>query len=335
MSKITRRDFLKVSALTAGGAAFASAAAALGGVRQNGDHPNVLILLFDTTTAPHLSLYGYPRRTTPNLERFAERSTVYHLHYSGGSFTISGTASILTGLYPWNHRAVNPGGPVRRDLAGNNLFRAVGADYQRIGYGQNLWAEMFLRQFHDDLDLHLPTTSFAYPNPMLLGETTQKDLIPYIAYDDFLVGGVKLDTPYPGSVTLGMLDVALGRGRSISAELKAIDPRSLPFNGYYYYKNHTLFQGILDSVRAAANGARPYFGYFHLWAPHGPYAPEKEFQGLFDDGLKVTTKPRHPLVPKKEAVSDQALTKIARVYDQYIANVDAEFGFLMDEMEQG
>ncbi len=39
--------------------------------------PNVLLLLLDTVRAADLSLYGYPRRTTPELERFAERGTVF------------------------------------------------------------------------------------------------------------------------------------------------------------------------------------------------------------------------------------------------------------------
>ena len=127
MSKITRRDFLKLASVVTGGAAISALLPrTFPSAQATGGKPNVIILLFDTMTAPHLSLYGYPRKTTPNLERFAQKATVYNSHYSGGSYTISGTASILTGLYPWHHRAINPSGPVRRELTGNNLFRAVG-----------------------------------------------------------------------------------------------------------------------------------------------------------------------------------------------------------------
>ena len=68
--------------------------------------PNVLILLFDALSAKHISTYGYPRETMPNLTRFAQQATVYHAHYSGGNFTTPGTASLLTGTYPWSHRAL-------------------------------------------------------------------------------------------------------------------------------------------------------------------------------------------------------------------------------------
>ena len=333
MSQFTRRDFLKLSSTVIGGAAFSRilpAISALAGRKT--DQPNVLILVFDTMSAPHLSLHGYGRATTPNLMRFADRATVYHSHYSEGSFTTPGTASILTGLLPWHHRAVNAGGLIRRDLAVNNLFRMAGDEYFKIGFSQNLWADLFLRQFHADLDLHLPPYSFAYKNPLLLGELTASDSVPYFAYDDFLVGGVKLDTPYAGSVTLGILDVALGRGLNLNPELKHGDGQKAPFNGYFYYQNRTVLQGIYETLRqVVASEKRPYLGYFHLWSPHEPYAPQSEFKSLFTENLKTPAKPRHPLTDSP--IRERDLRQYSRLYDQYVANVDAEFGILMDAME--
>ena len=333
MSRLSRRDFLKLSSAALGGAALAGILR--GGanpLRAGKERPNVLVLLFDTMSAPHLSVYGYPRQTTPNLEKFAAGATVYHSHYAEGSYTTPGTASILTGLLPWTHRAINPGAPVRRDLISNNLFAAVGEEYFRIGYSQNLWAEVFLRQFDKDLDLHLPPASFAFPNPLLLGEAATSDPIPYYAYEDFLVGGIKMDTPYPGSVTLGMLDAAVGRGRGIDPDLKRTGGKGIPYNGSFYYLNRAVFQGILETVRLASQKDRPYFGYFHLWSPHEPYAPQPEFTGLFDDKLKLPRKPKHTMTG--EALRDTELYQYRRVYDQYVANVDAEFGLLMDALER-
>jgi arylsulfatase A-like enzyme len=331
MSTITRRDFLKLTSAFVGGAALTSVLPRLIAPATS-TRPNVLILVFDTMSAPHLSLYGYGRNTTPNLERFAGHATVYHSHYAEGSFTSPGTASILTGLNPWTHRAVNAGGLVRRDLVANNLFHVAGDHYYKVAYTQNFWTEIFLRQFHTDLDLHLPATSFATPNPLLLGEVDQTDSVPYFAYEDFLVGGVKLDTPYPGSVLLGMLDAALGRGRKLDPELKNSDLKGICFNGYNYYQNRAVFQGINDTVQRALSGQKkPYLGYFHLWSPHEPYSPTREFISLFDDNLKVPHKPRHALADSP--VREQDLLQYRRVYDQYVANVDAEFGNLMDGLE--
>jgi len=40
--------------------------------------PNIVFIVMDTAGAKHMSLYGYPRTTTPNLERLAGDCTVYN-----------------------------------------------------------------------------------------------------------------------------------------------------------------------------------------------------------------------------------------------------------------
>ncbi len=332
MNNLSRRDFIKLSSAVVGGAAISTL---LPGVSTNGillnGRPNILILVFDTMSAPHLSLYGYGRETTPNLVRFAEKATVYHSHYSEGSFTTPGTASILTGLLPWHHRAVNSNGLIRRDLVDINLFRMAGSEYFKIGFSQNMWADLFLRQFDADLDLHIPASSFAYNNPLLLCDKALDDPLPYLAFDDFLVGGLKVDTPYAGSLTFGMLGVVLDHGLKLRPELARDNGRYPPFNGYFYYQNRQVFQGIYDTlVEVTKAEQRPYLGYFHLWSPHEPYSPQEGFQDLFQDNLRVPRKPKHLLVDN--AVSERELRLYRQVYDQYIADVDAEFGRLLDTM---
>ena len=77
---------------------------------------NVIVLVFDAWSAHDVPLYGYQRDTVPNVVRFAENATVYHNHYTAGTFTVPGTASLLTGLLPWSHRAfqLGAGGVSRR-----------------------------------------------------------------------------------------------------------------------------------------------------------------------------------------------------------------------------
>src|SRR6266545_3897801 len=162
MSKISRRAFLKASAALVGTTAFADVTRLLSSAHShNAGKPNILIFVFDATSARHLSLYGYARTTTPNLEKFAERASVYHNHFSAGNFTTSGTASMLTGLYPWTHRAFNYRGMVNRSMLDRNFFSLIGKEYTRIAFTQNLWADILLSQFEKDLDLHLPSDSYS------------------------------------------------------------------------------------------------------------------------------------------------------------------------------
>jgi arylsulfatase A-like enzyme len=103
---LTRREFIKLAGLLP-----LNIAALPGGLPQIGDpstaRQNVLVLVFDAWSAANISLYGYPRQTTPNLERLASKAIVYHNHYAGSHFTTPGTASLLTGTTPWTHQAFN------------------------------------------------------------------------------------------------------------------------------------------------------------------------------------------------------------------------------------
>jgi arylsulfatase A-like enzyme len=67
--------------------------------------PHIVLIVLDTTGARHLSLYGYPRPTSPHLERLAQDCRVYTRCYAPGCWTVPSHASVLTGLYPSQHGA--------------------------------------------------------------------------------------------------------------------------------------------------------------------------------------------------------------------------------------
>lgn len=66
--------------------------------------PHILLITVDTLRADHLGIYGYPRRTSPNLDRWFADAAVFARSYATQTYTPSSIASILTGRYPQNHR---------------------------------------------------------------------------------------------------------------------------------------------------------------------------------------------------------------------------------------
>ena len=62
--------------------------------------PNVLLLILDTVRAQNLSLYGYARSTSPQLERIAQTSTVFDRAFSSSPWTLPSHASLFTGRWP-------------------------------------------------------------------------------------------------------------------------------------------------------------------------------------------------------------------------------------------
>ncbi len=60
--------------------------------------PNVIFYVIDGGAADFMSLYGYNRRTTPNIDRLAADGVVFERAYSNSSWTRPSTASFMTSL---------------------------------------------------------------------------------------------------------------------------------------------------------------------------------------------------------------------------------------------
>ncbi len=74
------------------------AAPTLSGARAT-DKPNVIFYIIDGGGADYMSVYGYNRRTTPNLERIAAEGAVFEHAYSNSTWTKTSTPSFMTSLH--------------------------------------------------------------------------------------------------------------------------------------------------------------------------------------------------------------------------------------------
>jgi arylsulfatase A-like enzyme len=64
---------------------------------------NVLLITLDTLRADHLGCYGYEKNTSPTLDALASTSIIFDHAIAQSAITPVSHASILTGLYPYNH----------------------------------------------------------------------------------------------------------------------------------------------------------------------------------------------------------------------------------------
>jgi choline-sulfatase len=63
------------------------------------DKPNVIFYIIDGAAAEYMSVYGYNRRTTPNLERLAAEGAVFENAHSNSSWTKISVPSFMTSLH--------------------------------------------------------------------------------------------------------------------------------------------------------------------------------------------------------------------------------------------
>ena len=62
-----------------------------------------MICVIDAARPDHMGCYGYPRETTPNLDRLAAESLVFEQHFCQAPFTHASTASPFSSQYPDTH----------------------------------------------------------------------------------------------------------------------------------------------------------------------------------------------------------------------------------------
>lgn len=326
---LSRRDFLKLSGSAALAEAVQSLSATLGiKASTNQAAPNILVFLFDALSAEHLSLYGYPRQTSPHIDRFADESTVYHNHHSAGNYTTPSTASLFTGTYPWTHRALNLSSLVSPAVQEHNLLSLLDENYYQAAFAQNIFVDMLLQQF-GHLDLHEALDHSSLAGHVFYDELTPGDAIYGMkSLDQFLF---KREEAH-GSLFLSIfndLATQLAYKRQASL-LKADYPDGPPrlANTDVYFHMGQVMDGVLDLL-----GELPSqnFTYLHFMPPHMPYVPRREFIGRFNDGWTPPVKKKHRLAP---GVPQARLDQLRTRYDEFIADLDSEFGRLMDLLEE-
>jgi arylsulfatase A-like enzyme len=327
-SNLTRREFLKLAGLFSLGISAPKLLFKPGIDNLPANKENVLIIVFDALSAYHLSLHGYERQTMPNLAHLAEKAIVYHNHYAGGNYTTPGTASLLTGTYPWSHRAMRSGAGVAESVIKRNIFEAF-PTYYRLAYSHNRYAIRFLEQFFADDDYLIP-----YDKLILEG----KDAVSTLFANDEDIASVawiralkQEEEGYSYSLFLSQVDAkiqAINEHRI--KEFRSNYPRGLP---YTKQGNHFLLEQAIDYTSIElAKAPQPFLGYFHFFPPHRPYNTRIDFYNLFDDdNYSLPKKPDH-IFSKNESY-DQ-LSEYCKRYDEFLLYVDAEFARLYENLNR-
>lgn len=139
------------------------------------------------------------------------------------------------------------------------------------------------------------------------------------------------DIGFPGSFLFSLINqLRTYLWKEVNLEAyKESYPKGLPSLGP---TTDVLFEleDVIDGILAVTSDLQqPFFAYYHLFPPHDPYRPRREFVDLFDDQIVHTPKEPHFF---SQGHSDEILRHKRREYDQYVAYVDAEFGRLYDSM---
>jgi hypothetical protein len=249
--------------------------------------PNILIVIYDALTATQMSLHGYDRETTPNINRLAEKAIVYHQHYAGGHWTYPGTMSLLTGVLPWTHRGFIHGPRIASPFDIENIFTLFN-DYHTMAYTHNYVAEDVLKILQWGIDQLIPKPTLYTHKSFFLHD---------ILGDDFDIATLSKqrilnneNEGYASSLFLTHLVEWINGFRERELRENFLVPPKVSGSGDLF-----LLEEATDWILEQSKDLpRPYLSYIHLFPPHEPYIVRKDFADAFqDDGFVPVRKPTH------------------------------------------
>lgn len=264
--------------------------------------PNVVLVVWDTVRADHLSVYGYERDTTPFLREFARGATLYRRAWSTGDMTLTSHASLFTGLYGNTHGAhladptQIPGGDFGSPLGGDHVTLAEvlgSAGYRTAGLVANhvyLSEAYGLHQGFRDYEISAPF--WGRQQPFFLRQPLRTTLVRWL--------------------------------RPQSGAREFSDAREV---------NRRAF-AILDHLARR----QPFFVFLNYMDAHGPYTPPAPFDRMFDSssgdsGPDLAEKILEVLAFERPLKVNERAHFVAR-YDGSIAFLDAEFRRLVEKLRR-
>ncbi len=180
--------------------------------------PNVLLISIDTLRADHLELYGYERRTAPNLTAWAEReAVVFERVVAQAPWTLPSHVSMLTGLDALAH-GVNYHRPAPEGLVllpeillaqGYRTLAVTGGAYldPQFGLGQGFERYRYHRgqgyehEMEEGLEVALAWLRDAADEPFFLFFHTYNVHEPYFAREPYYSAFADGREPAPAVVT--------------------------------------------------------------------------------------------------------------------------------------
>jgi arylsulfatase A-like enzyme len=264
--------------------------------------PNVLLVVLDTVRADHLSLYGYQRHTTPNLETWAREGIRFRNAISPADVTLSSHASMFTGLYTsWHGAHPTPDA----------------SDLGRLEPSFRTWAEILSEAGYSTLAV---LANYGYLRP------------------EFGVaqGFGFYDVRWPVK-TMGSADHS-----SLRKLLRPVLDCLVPTDELdrQYRRGDQITDGGLRIIKAMQGRSNPFFLSLNYMDAHDPYAPPPPYRDLFPgriasfDRSRAAELRRELAKHRRPRDADAILNHIVSQYDAGIAFMDSELKRLFEGMKQ-
>lgn len=148
--------------------------------------PNILLVTFDTLTARDMSLYGYHRKTTPFISKWAKGATVFTKAKSENNHTTPTTASLMTGKMVWTHQVYQQAGSISVGSDIESLPKVLKDNgYFNLAFVVNPFASTKKLGVFNSFDITPLATEFYQTDDIVILDPYQYGLIGVLLYKVF------------------------------------------------------------------------------------------------------------------------------------------------------
>jgi arylsulfatase A-like enzyme len=262
--------------------------------------PNIILFSIEGVDADHMSVYGYDRKTTPNLDELAKSSLVFKRAYSNCGDTTGSVTSLLTGKSPASTKVIYPPDILRGKDAYEHLPGILAdlgyycLDVGDVVFGMPSKINMQMA-FHGENGRE---TGFGAGNILL--NRIKRIFNPELYFLSEILERVTQRIGYMAGTSRELLEFRT----SMDNFMLIGEP------DHYSEENRRFFQAI----RTISDIDRPVFAHMHFLRTHGP-----RFTGihrLFSKG-KLQEKDRDP-----------------DFFDDAILTADHYFGLLLNSLKE-
>jgi arylsulfatase A-like enzyme len=276
------------------------------------DSPNVLLIVLDTVRADHLSVYGYERPTTPNLEALARRAVRFDQARAAAPWTLASHATLFTGRWPqelgsrWMY-------PMRGDVP--TLAEYLGSSgYATAGFVGNT----FYCAYDSGLD-----RGFTHYRDYRLDWLTALRTVHLV---DLTFRTISTLTPVLGGAIAGGPERA---GYELALQRFTLPDRK---------DARVVNREFLDWLARDREPRRPFFAFLNYFDAHAPYLPPPGAAYPFGkapstaaDLLFLTA---GWLRADKSKLPRPARALAMDAYDRCLASIDERLGELFGELQR-
>jgi len=298
--------------------------------------PNVVFIVLDTHRVDRLGCYGYKRGTSPNLDAFAQKSTVYTKAISPAQWTIPAHASMFCGEYPSTHNTIQANDALNKNFKTLAEFLVLDG-YEAIGYCNNPLVGVLdnglrrgFQEFYNYGGTIPYTPSSNEDNPQSIASKIRREYLKLID---------RIAMPIQQAVA-GSPDILQF----------ALNPWLVPFwTRYSNFKGHTeasiqdTTNFLEDSIRSTKQD--PQFIFLNLMETHLPYTPPRRFIQKYSpivleepsaqDFIKVyNTKALQWLLPLETPYPDFESEILNNMYDAEVAYQDFLLNQLLEVLDR-